>query len=220
MVSCKILSGGNEALLSMRSQRGTEGMGLPEQYSSYFQGWYEFDGRLVHNVRWNVRIAPTEEDLSELERQVFEFTNQERKKVGRRALLWDDSLARAARSHSQNMGNRDFFSHEDPRLGGLSQRLRRFRIPWGTCGENIWMGTSSEEDLSKIAREAVSDWMNSPGHRANILNTSFTHLGVGAYYDPQRGAYYMTQVFIRPPREQKRSWWQTFISRIFPRKFR
>ncbi len=162
------------------------------------------------------------QDLQQLEQQVFALTNQARKKVGKRPLLWDDALAQVARSHSQNMGERDFFSHEDPRLGGLSQRLRRFRIPWSLCGENIWMtpGADSEEDISAIAREAVSSWMNSPGHRANILNTSFTHLGVGAYYDPQSGAYYLTQVFIRPPRDEKRSWWQTLMSRIFPRKSR
>ncbi len=158
------------------------------------------------------------QDLQQLEQQVFALANEERKKVGKPPLLWDDALAQAARSHSQNMGKRHFFSHRDPRLGGLVQRLRRFRIPWGMCGENIWMGTGSEEDLPTIAREAISGWMNSPGHRANILNTSFTHLGVGAYYDPQRGAYYLTQVFIRPPRDKKRSWWQTLISRIFPRK--
>ncbi len=162
------------------------------------------------------------QDLQQLEQQVFALANQERRKVGKRPLLWDDALAGAARSHSQNMGERNFFSHEDPRLGGLLQRLRRFRISWGMCGENIWMnqGTDSEEDLSAIARKAISSWMSSPGHRANILSTSFTHLGVGAYYNPQSGAYYLTQVFIRLPRDEKRSWWQTLIPRIFPRKSR
>ncbi len=162
------------------------------------------------------------QDLQQLEQQVFALANQERRKVGKRPLLWDEVLAQAARFHSQNMGERNFFSHEDPRLGGIGQRLQRFRIPWSLCGENIYMiqGTDSEKDLSAIARKAISRWMSSPGHRANILNNSFTYLGVGAYYDPQSGAYYLTQVFICPPRDEKRSWWQTLISRIFPRKSR
>jgi uncharacterized protein YkwD len=92
------------------------------------------------------------------------------------------------------------FDHRDPRLGDVDQRLNRFRIEWRACGENIFMLSG----YSNPAQVAVQGWMDSPGHRANILQEEFTHAGVGVYYRKRDKHYYLTQIFIRPPDGTKR----------------
>ena len=128
--------------------------------------------------------------LRVFERRVFELTNAERIKNGLRPLIWSDSLAAVARAHSEDMAHNGYFSHTG--LDGSSpwDRLARAGIQYWNAAENICAGYSTPE-------AAVNAWMNSSGHRANILNGSLTHLGVGvAYLDNSRYRYYATQMFI------------------------
>lgn len=146
------------------------------------------------------RKQPTERELRDLEQRVHRLINEQRQRAKLPPLAWHEDVARAARDHSKNMAERNFFSHTDPQLGDVDKRLNRFRIAWRACGENIFMLYGDEDP----ARIAVQGWMESPGHRANILYREFTHAGVGVFYRPRDQRYYLTQIFIRPPKETKR----------------
>lgn len=115
-------------------------------------------------------------------RDVFTLTNQERIKAGLAPFTWSDALADVAAAHCQDMSERQFFDHVNP--DGLSpfDRMAAAGIHYSWAAENIAMGYPSPQAV-------VEGWMNSPGHRANILNEHLTTLGVG-YYEG-----YWTQCF-------------------------
>lgn len=119
----------------------------------------------------------------ELERRIFQLTNEARRKHGLPSLDQDETLADTARKHSDDMLARDYFSHTSP--DGKTIKDRLFDAPAvakaiGGAGENIYGGSGQDiSDVKTISRVIVDGWMTSPGHRANILNPNYTHLGVG-----------------------------------------
>ncbi|WP_051804373.1 CAP domain-containing protein [Streptomyces griseus] len=117
--------------------------------------------------------------------QVIALVNAERAKAGCGPVTASATLARAAQGHSDDMAARDFFDHTDPDGDGPGERVTAAGYPWSTYGENIAMGQTTAEQV-------MEGWMNSPGHRANILNCSFKEIGVGVHTD---GGPYWTQVF-------------------------
>jgi uncharacterized YkwD family protein/spore coat assembly protein SafA len=126
--------------------------------------------------------------VKRIEHDVVELTNQERAKYGLAPLRPDWQTARVARHKSQDMRDRRYFSHTSPTYGSPFQMMRAYNISFRSAGENIAMG-------QKTPREVVQGWMNSEGHRKNILNPNFTHIGVG-YAEGGTGRYYWTQMFI------------------------
>ncbi len=130
--------------------------------------------------------APASE--REMEKEVLSLVNSVRVENGLSALSWAEDVANVARAHSSDMITRGFFSHTDP--DGLSpfDRLRNSGISYRTAAENIAYGQRS-------ASEVINSWMNSSGHRANILNKNVTEIGVGAV-KAQNGTIYWTQMFI------------------------
>ncbi len=124
---------------------------------------------------------------STIESEEFALTNQARVSSGLPALQCDLALADVARAHSEDMARRNFFSHTNPEGEQPWDRMRRQGIAdFSTAGENIAYGYSSPSEVHSV-------WMNSSGHRANILSRNYTHIGVGAYND--NGTLYWTQVF-------------------------
>ena len=123
--------------------------------------------------------------LSQFEQQVVELTNQERTKNGLQPLEVDYELSKVAREKSRDMQVNNYFDHNSPTYGSPFDMIRSYGINYRTAGENIAMGQRSPD-------EVVNAWMNSPGHRENILNSSFTHIGVGYV---EQGNYW-TQQFI------------------------
>jgi len=122
--------------------------------------------------------APAVVPDARLEEQVFLLTNQERDAHGLPALLRSAPLAAVARDHSVAMARRGFFDHVDHRRRDPSRRFAaRFPNIVGSVGENIAFLRGALDE--QVASRAVADWMRSPGHRANILSSTFTHLGVG-----------------------------------------
>ena len=119
------------------------------------------------------------------ENRVLELVNEERAKQGLKALEMDESVRNVARLKSEDMRKNNYFDHTSPTYGSPFDMLKQFGISYSSAGENIAQGYRTPE-------EVVEGWMNSPGHRANILNESFTHLGVG--YDSN--GHYWTQMFI------------------------
>ncbi|PGU11512.1 serine protease [Bacillus cereus] len=130
---------------------------------------------------------PAEEakSLSEFEQRVVELTNAERAKQGLPALKIDTELSKVARIKSEDMQKNNYFDHNSPTYGSPFDMMKKFGISYTSAGENIAQGQRTPE-------EVVQAWMNSAGHRANILNNGFTHIGVG-YVE---SGNYWTQQFI------------------------
>jgi uncharacterized YkwD family protein len=125
--------------------------------------------------------------VSEFEKKVFELVNQERQKQGLKPLQLDTKLSDVAREKSKDMMNKNYFSHTSPTYGSPFDMMKQFGIEYRTAGENIAKGQQTPE-------EVMNGWMNSDGHRKNILNPNFTHIGVG--YVKGNGSTYWTQMFI------------------------
>ncbi|MEV4675526.1 MULTISPECIES: CAP domain-containing protein [Actinomadura] len=117
--------------------------------------------------------------------QVISLVNKERAKNGCRALTSNGKLAVAAQGHSADMARRGFFDHTNPDGKSPGDRITAAGYRWSTYGENIAKGQPTPASV-------MTSWMNSPGHRANILNCSFREIGVGVV---KSGGPYWTQVF-------------------------
>ena len=123
--------------------------------------------------------------VSAYEQEVVTLVNAKRAKYGFSALTLDATLCGYARVKSQDMHDQGYFSHTSPRYGSPFDMMRSFGVSYQYAGENIAMGYSSPADV-------VNAWMNSEGHRANILSANYTSIGVGYVAD---GGYW-TQWFI------------------------
>ncbi|HLR35043.1 MAG TPA: CAP domain-containing protein [Tissierellales bacterium] len=121
-----------------------------------------------------------------VELEVVRLVNEERKKAGLAPLTHSDELSRVARFKSQDMADKNYFSHNSPTYGDPFTMMKNFGINYRTAGENIAKGYPN-------AQSVVKGWMNSPGHRANILNPKFGTIGVG--YVVKNGTTYWTQMF-------------------------
>jgi uncharacterized YkwD family protein len=133
--------------------------------------------------------APADQNLSGLnaqEREMVEYVNQERTKAGLAPLQVDPDLARVARIKSQDMVDNGYFEHNSPTYGSPFEMMRSFGISYRAAGENI------AKNRSVIG--AHTALMNSEGHRANILNPNFTHIGIGIV--ESGGMVTVTQMFI------------------------
>ncbi|WP_426567607.1 CAP domain-containing protein [Streptomyces canus] len=134
---------------------------------------------------WARPLTPT--GLAGTEADVVDLTNRERARAGLRPLAVDPLLAAAARAHSEDMVARSFYSHTSPDGSRPWDRAAAAGSTRRTIGENIACGQRSPA-------EVVEGWMNSPGHRANILKADFTHIGVGFAGGGPAGTYW-TQLF-------------------------
>ncbi|WP_462408614.1 CAP domain-containing protein [Neobacillus sp. Marseille-QA0830] len=127
----------------------------------------------------------TNSALSAYEQKVVDLTNQERTKNGLSALKVDTTLSKMAHEKSRDMSANNYFSHTSPTYGSPFDMMKQYGITYNYAGENIAMGQQTPE-------EVVNAWMNSEGHRANILNPNFNYIGVGYVADGN----YWTQEFI------------------------
>ena len=124
--------------------------------------------------------------LSAVEQKVLDLTNAERAKAGLKPLAADSKLMDAARAKSADMRKNNYFSHTSPTYGSPFDQMKAAGISYKKAAENIAMGQRTPE-------EVVKGWMESPGHRQNILTPEFTHIGIG--YDSN--GHYWTQMFIQ-----------------------
>ena len=121
------------------------------------------------------------------ELEVFNLINEQRTKNGLSALKIDSEVQNVARIKAQDMVNNNYFSHTSPTYGSPFDMLNSFKVSYKTAGENI-AGNSSNS-------AAVTAWMNSSGHKANILNSSFNYTGIGVVKGSKYGKIYV-QMFI------------------------
>ncbi|MBD3107543.1 serine protease [Bacillus sp. AGMB 02131] len=127
----------------------------------------------------------TSTEVSAFEREVLELTNVERTKAGLSPLTLDTELSKVARIKSQDMKDQNYFSHTSPTYGSPFDMMTTFGISYKSAAENIAQGQTTPAAV-------VEAWMNSQGHRENILNASYTHIGIGHVSDGN----YWTQMFI------------------------
>ena len=128
---------------------------------------------------------PDSGSTSSYARQVLDLVNRERAVYGLESLSLDDTLSRYAAVKSQDMHDNAYFSHTSPTYGSPFDMMKSFGISYNYAGENIAMGYATPEAV-------MTSWMNSPSHRANILSSNFTRMGIGYVEDGN----YWTQWFI------------------------
>ena len=128
-----------------------------------------------------------EEDaaVTQYEQEVIRLVNEIRVQNGLSALTYNWELSRVARYKSQDMVDNRYFSHTSPTYGTPFQMIRSFGLSYRSAGENIAYG-------QRTPQAVVNAWMNSSGHRANILSSSYTQIGV-VYV---ANGHYWTQRFI------------------------
>ena len=124
------------------------------------------------------------------EAQVADLVNQERAAQGLPALKYNAELSKVAEAKAADLRDKNYFSHTSPTYGSPFDMMKSFGIRYTAAGENIAKGYTTPAAV-------MNGWMNSPGHKANILNSSFTEIGVG-YVSGDNGAGYWVQMFIRP----------------------
>lgn len=137
------------------------------------------------NVTATPKTTQTTSTLSAYEQKVVDLTNQERAKNGLPALKVDVTLSKMAHEKSRDMSVNGYFSHTSPTYGSPFDMMKKYGITYKYAGENIAMGQKTPE-------EVVNAWMNSEGHRKNILNPNYNYIGVGYV---EQGNYW-TQEFI------------------------
>ena len=131
----------------------------------------------------NTSSSTETSNMNSDEKEVFDLINKQRTNNGLAALKNDSEVQRVARIKAQDMVNNNYFSHTSPTYGSPFDMLKSFKISYKTAGENI-AGNSSNSS-------AVTAWMNSSGHKANILNSNFNYTGIGVVSSPKYGKMYV-----------------------------
>lgn len=132
--------------------------------------------------------APTGSAISQQAQTVLQLVNEERAKQGLKSLMLSTNLTSIANTKAKDMAVNNYFSHTSPTYGSPFEMLQHFGVSYRSAGENIAAG-------QKTAQDVMNAWMNSSGHRANILNSSYTELGVGYYAGGSYGTEWV-QLFI------------------------
>lgn len=132
---------------------------------------------------------PNLDAVKNLENEVIRLVNVQRSNNGLAPLTANWQLSRMARVKSQDMINKNYFSHQSPTYGSPFDMMKAFGFKFYAAGENIAYGQPTPQAV-------MNAWMNSSGHRANILNPNYNQIGVGAA-KTSSGVIYWTQEFIR-----------------------
>ncbi|MBH0230400.1 CAP domain-containing protein [Halobacillus yeomjeoni] len=132
-----------------------------------------------------------EDSLSDYEQEVVALVNEERSQEGLAPLEAHERLSGLARLKSRDMAEHGYFSHTSPNYGSPFEMMNQYDFEYRAAGENIAAGQRTPE-------EVVEGWMNSEGHRENILNKNFTHIGIGYIEDSGSYGTYWTQLFMTP----------------------
>lgn len=141
--------------------------------------------------------APTSATFKqEVEQEILRLINKERSGEGLGTLAADSKLSAIARAHSKDMLDHDYFSHTNTVGCGSSCRITAAGYSWRAVGENIYTMSGFDLSAKETARKMVDAWMNSPGHRANILNATYTNQGIALAISGK--TIYATSLFSLP----------------------
>jgi len=159
-------------------------------------GWYitplDYTNNNTSNDNTSSNNNSTSSNVTDLsmtadEETIFNLVNEARRNAGLSELKIDKELLRVARIKAQDMVDNNYFSHNSPIYGTPFQMIKNFGISYKSAGENI-AGHSA-------AKKAMDAWMNSSGHKANILGNSFNYTGIGVVSSPKYGLI-LTQMFV------------------------
>ena len=132
--------------------------------------------------------------MAAVEQAIYNKVNEERSKAGVPALTYNNTMQKYARIKSQDMGDNNYFSNEDLNGNLITTQMKKDGVSYNAWGENIaYIGGNVSADA--LAEQFMTNWMNSSGHRANILSTNFSSIGVGVYKIGNK--VYATQEFYR-----------------------
>ncbi len=140
--------------------------------------------------------APVVNDkfMAQVEQAIFNKVNEERTKAGVATLGYNTTMEKYARIKSQDMGDNNYFSHQDLSGNLITTKMKADGVSYRAWGENIaYIGGVT--DPTALANQFMTNWMNSEGHRKNILSTNFESIGVGVYKVGNR--VYATQEFYK-----------------------
>lgn len=136
----------------------------------------------------------TADTISELQKQIMDMTNAYRAQYSLNAYNWNSALASAAQAHAEDMANNSYFSHTGQDGSTPGKRISAKGLNYTACAENIDAGYYSAE-------AALNGWINSSGHRKNLISETYTHIGVGTAYNANDNLGYGTryvQDFLLP----------------------
>jgi len=139
-----------------------------------------FRHEIASSSRRSVSSTPASVSTSSLKQQVIDLVNVERRKAGLAPMTFNDRLEKAAQGHAEDMKSRNYFSHTTPEGVVFSTRIKNAGYPQKPC--NCSYSTSYGENIARgqtTAQKVMTDWMNSPGHKKNILSSSFKEIGIG-----------------------------------------
>jgi uncharacterized protein YkwD len=154
------------------------------------------DGDNKQHTPYMDESGPRKEDrplyeIEQLERRCFDEVNRQRRARGLFPLQFSNELQALARYYSWRMAEEKFFSHTDPEGRTVKERVSEYGIKWRVLGENL---ASSNGYVNPVAA-SLHGWMDSPGHRKNILESVYTQSAIGAWIS-ENGTVYFTQIFL------------------------
>lgn len=153
----------------------------------YVKAIYPNNSNSGNNGNSENQVSQTTSLMTADEKEVFNLVNQQRTNNGLQALKVDEEVQRVARIKAQDMVDRNYFSHTSPTYGSPFDMLNSFKVSYRAAGENI-AGNSTNS-------AAVTAWMNSSGHKANILNGNYNYTGIGVVKSSKYGKIFV-QIFI------------------------
>ena len=147
------------------------------------------------NTKVEAPVQNNGDYLARVEDEIFNATNAERQKQGLPALKRNSTANSYARSKSLEMLDLNYFDHKSPKNGYIQDIAKRDGWNYSRIGENIYTMTGGQ--ASSISGASITNsWMNSEGHRKNILNSGYTDIGIGVTF--RNGKLYATQIFYTP----------------------
>jgi uncharacterized YkwD family protein/spore coat assembly protein SafA len=180
-------------LVSYTVQRGDTMWGIAKKFEISYSELTKANPNITNPAMIYVGqkvMIPDTTSLALHEQEVLTIVNKERTSRGLSPLTFDPELSRVARIKSQDMIDKKYFSHTSPTYGSPFDMMQKFGLRFSAAGENIAYG-------QKTAQEVMTTWMNSAGHRANILSEAYTHIGIGVA-KMYNGTLYWTQMFMNP----------------------
>ena len=146
------------------------------------------------NTSNNTDAAISDKFMAEVEQAIFNKVNEERTKAGVAPLTYNTTMEKYARIKSQDMGDNNYFSHTDLNGNNITAKMKADGVTYKAWGENIAY-IAGVTDPTALANQFMTNWMNSQGHKENILSTKFSSIGVGVYKIGNK--VYATQEFYR-----------------------
>ncbi|WP_243280462.1 CAP domain-containing protein [Clostridium sp. 1001271B_151109_B4] len=151
-------------------------------------------GNTSNNTQTGDNTVVNDQFMAQVEQAIFNKVNEERTKAGVAPLTYNTTMEKYARIKSQDMGDNNYFSHTDLSGNYITTKMKADGVTYNAWGENIaYIGGVS--DPTALANQFMTNWMNSQGHKENILSTNFSSIGVGVY--KVGNTVYATQEFYR-----------------------